>query len=59
MLKVFMPRISPDIDSIGPPLFPGLMAASVWITSLRWLESYYMAETMPLVMEARTDSPSA
>ena len=32
ILKVLMPTISPDIESIGPPLLPGLIGASVCIT---------------------------
>ena len=32
MMAVFMPISRPALSSSGPPEFPGLMAASVWIT---------------------------
>ena len=38
-LKVLIPKILPETESIGPPLLPGFMAASVWITSLWYIES--------------------
>ena len=33
MMAVFMPMTSPSRFRRGPPLLPGLMAASVWMTS--------------------------
>lgn len=32
-MAVFMPIKFPELSSSGPPLLPGFMAASVWITS--------------------------
>ena len=57
--KVLMPKIWPDRESIGPPLLPGLMAASVCIISLAKEESYLMADTMPREMVASPDRPRA
>ena len=37
MIAVLMPITRPRLSSSGPPLLPGLSAASVWITlSTRW-----------------------
>ncbi len=33
MIRVFIPMTWPRVFSSGPPEFPGLMAASVWIMS--------------------------
>mmetsp|Transcript_131587 Transcript_131587/g.227945 ORF Transcript_131587/g.227945 Transcript_131587/m.227945 type:complete len:208 (-) Transcript_131587:367-990(-) len=49
-----MPTTSPSEFSKGPPLFPGLMAASVWITPSMglplWLEIWRpVPETTPVV----------
>ncbi|KAM0033697.1 hypothetical protein Hdeb2414_s0016g00489011 [Helianthus debilis subsp. tardiflorus] len=32
-IAVFIPIRFPELSRSGPPLFPGLIAASVWITS--------------------------
>src|SRR4028119_1211487 len=36
MMAVLMPMTSPWMLHSGPPLLPGLMAASVWIISVNW-----------------------
>ncbi len=50
---VLMPMSTPSISSSGPPLLPGLMAASVWIRSVNTPLSLRMvrprAETTPVV----------
>ncbi len=35
-LAVTIPTTRPEVSSSGPPLFPGLIAASVWIMPDRW-----------------------
>ena len=50
---VLMPMTWPLGSSSGPPLFPGLIAVSVWMRLFSWPVSTGMlrpiAETMPLV----------
>ena len=52
LLNVLMPTISPDASTIGPPLFPGLIAASDWISQRSAKGSYRTADTMPVVTVA-------
>ena len=53
-MAVFTPMRRPALSSSGPPLLPGLMAASVWMTPLirrrvvLWI-SRPRADTTPVV----------
>jgi hypothetical protein len=52
-IAVLIPITAPVASSSGPPLLPGLIAASVWMRLSSWLLSVWIsrpvAETMPLV----------
>ena len=53
---VLMPMTSPTASRSGPPLLPGLIAASVWMrllirSPLSTVTLRPVAETMPLVTE--------
>lgn len=45
-IAVFIPIRFPELSRRGPPLFPGLMAASVWMTS--WIGRPVAAELISL-----------
>ena len=45
-IAVFIPIRFPELSRSGPPLFPGLIAASVWITS--WIGRPVAAELISL-----------
>lgn len=45
-MAVFIPIRLPELSRSGPPLLPGLMAASVWITS--WIGRPVAAELISL-----------
>ena len=52
-IAVLMPMTGRDASRSGPPLLPGLIAASVWMRFRRFAPSVWierpLAETMPLV----------
>jgi hypothetical protein len=45
-MAVFIPMRFPELSRSGPPLLPGLIAASVWITS--WIGRPVAAELISL-----------
>lgn len=46
-MAVFMPIRFPKLSRSGPPLLPGLIAASVWMTS--WIRRPVAAELISLL----------
>ena len=46
-MAVFIPIRFPELSRSGPPLLPGLIAASVWITS--WIGRPVAAELISLL----------